>query len=353
MHLRKEKHVPSGERANSAPLGASSRLDQRGRRIRTRFLILVSLSIALIAVGAGFMPAGCGSETDSDSSSTSPASGVEPAASFPVTLTDDHGTVITIPSEPLRIVSTAPSNTEILFALGLGNRVVGVSSLDDYPPEAAVVPKIGDFQVNPEAVIACDPDLVLGFLGNDDGLTAVSETGIPVLVFDPASLDGVYSDIETIGRATGAVSQADELVTSIKNDVEAIAKTARETGASPRIFYALDTALWTAGPGSFLDELIRVAGGINIAEEVAGGLAQPYYQFAPEQLVAADPDVILLANTAYKTTTEFTRDPRFAGLKAVEEDRVMVVDDVLITRPGPRIARGLEILAAAIHSGSF
>ena len=327
----------------------------RSPRGRARFVYLISSLLATFTVTVALVPAGCGAGEPANSSPSSTTSSpvkstaVQRPAGFPITLTDDLGRSATIPGEPQRIVSTAPSNTEILFALGLGSRVVGVSSLDDYPPEAQALAKIGDFQVNPEAVLACDPDLVLGFLGNEDALAVVSDAGIPVLVFDPASVEGIYADIETIGRATGALSHADALIASVNAAVEAVAETARTTGASPRVFYALDTALWTAGPGSFLDELIGLAHAINVAGEVTGAAVQPYYQLAPEQLAAVDPDVILLPNTAFASIDQFTSDPRFSGLKAVKEGRVILIDDVIVTRPGPRIAEGLEVLAAAIH----
>jgi iron complex transport system substrate-binding protein len=194
---------------------------------------------------------------------------------------------------------------------------------------------------------------VLGHSGNEEALAPIAKAGVPVLIFSPSSLEGVYASIDTIGKATGATARATALVASIKAQVQAVADTAAKTGASPRVVYALDTTLWTAGPGSFVDDLIRLAHGINVAAENAGPATSAYFQLAAEQLAALNPDVILLPNTAFKSATEFTSDPRFAGLNAVKDGRVMVIDDVVVTRPGPRIAEGLKVLAAAIHPGTF
>jgi iron complex transport system substrate-binding protein len=300
--------------------------------------------VLALVLTAALLAAGCGAAT--------PTTTAQAGGAFPLTVTDDLGNQVTIAKQPTRIVSTAPSNTEILFALGLGSRVVGRSSLDDYPPEAQSIPTVGDYQVNTEAVIALNPDLVLGYLGNEEALASVTKMGIPTMIFNPADLAGIYANIETIGRATGADTQAAALVKSLKAQVQQIADAAAKTNESPKVFYALDNTLWTAGPGSFLDELLKLAHATNVADQ-PGPEVKDYYQFAAEQLAAADPDLILLPNTAYKSAAEFTSDARFANLRAVKEGHVVVIDDVIITRPGPRIAEGLKVLAGAIHPGLF
>ena len=289
--------------------------------------LLLFILAALLLVAGSLLVAGCGSDQ----------------------------TDATVESIPMRIVSTAPANTEMLFALGLGERVVGVTSLDDYPPEAAKIAKIGDFQPNPEAIVALDPDLVVGYSGNEEALAPIKTAGTPVLILNPATVAQIYTDITTVGAATGATGQATELVESIKAQMKSVGDAAAAAGDSPKVFFAVDNTLWTAGPGSFVDELLTLAHATNVAATPGadGAAAQPYYQFAPEQLVAADPDVILLPGSFYKSAEEFSADPRFAGLRAVKEGRVLVIDDVTVTRPGPRIADGLKVLAMAIHPGAF
>jgi iron complex transport system substrate-binding protein len=255
----------------------------------------------------------------------------------------------------MRIVSTAPANTETLFALGLADRIVGVTSLDDYPPEAAAVAKVGDFQVNTEAVMALSPDLVVGYAGAEEALAPVQAAGAAVIILNPTNLEGIFANMTLVGTATGAQAEAAQLVEAMRAEVEAVTAVTAAATESPKVFYALDNTLWTAGPGSFVDELLKLVNATNVGsmESADSAAVQPYYQFAPEQLVAADPDVILLPNTAYATIDEFVADPRFADLRAVKEGRVILIDDVIITRPGPRIGQGLKALAEAVHPEAF
>jgi iron complex transport system substrate-binding protein len=339
----------------------SPSLPPLGRRSPVTLLLAALLLTVLLAC----LPllAGCGDDTAATGASTT-AAAVSTTASrpaelaegtFPVTVTDDNGNDVTIVAKPVRIVSTAPSNTEILFALEVGDRVVGVTSLDDYPPEVADIAKIGDFQTNTEAVMALSPDLVVGYSGNEEALAPVQAAGAPVLILNPPTLEGIYVDIAMVGTATGATGKAAELVESIKAQISEITEAAAATGESPTIFYALDNTLWTAGPGSFVDELLALVSATNVGSMAGahGTAAQAYYQLSPEQLLAADPHVILLPSTAYTSADEFTADARFASLTAVKDGRVYVVDDTMVTRPGPRIAQGLKILAEAIHPGAF
>jgi iron complex transport system substrate-binding protein len=164
-----------------------------------------------------------------------------------------------------------------------------------------------------------------------------------------ASVAGIYTDMRTIGAAVGAPEAAEDLIASLQTEIEGISNTARETGETPTVFYALDDTLWTVGPGSFVDELITLAGAANAG---ASG-SSAYFQLTPEQLVAADPDAVLLPNTVFPTVEAFAADPRFAPLRAVKEGRVYLIDDTTVTRPGPRVGQGLLILAKALHPDAF
>jgi len=329
---------------------ARPNLPPAGRRLPLPPVLLASLVALTMLLGGALLLAGCGSAGTSTTTQPQTTQGT-----FPVTVKDDDGNSMTIAKEPVRIVSTAPASTEILFALGVGDRVVGVSSLDDYPPQVTSIAKVGDFQANTEAVMALSPDLVIGYSGNEDALNPVKAAGADVIILNPASMEGIYNNITMVGAATGATAQAAGLVDSLKAQVKQIADAATATGKSPKVFYALDNTLWTAGPGSFVDELLKIVNATNVGSMPSSKSAatQPYYQFAPEQLVAADPDVILLPNTAYKTIDEFVKDPRFAELRAVKDGHVYVIDDVIITRPGPRIADGLKALLQAVHPGAL
>jgi iron complex transport system substrate-binding protein len=328
----------------------------------------VLLAVLLLAAGLALLVAGCGSGA-SDGTTTTVAETTTTAAAettttvaaapaegtFPVTVVDDNKASVTIEAQPTRIVSTAPSSTEILFALGLDDRIVGVTSLDDYPPQAADVAKVGDFQVNTEAVMALSPDLVVGYAGAEEALKPVQNAGAPVIILNPSTVDAIYDNITLVGQATGATGKADELVASLKAQIEEISQTAAATGESPKVFYAVDNTLWTCGPGSFVDNLLTLAHATNVASQSGADSAavQAYYQFAPEQLVAADPDIILVPNTAYKSADEFTSDARFASLRAVKEGHVYLINDIVVTRPGPRVGDGLMTLVDLIHPGAL
>jgi iron complex transport system substrate-binding protein len=349
---------------------------------------LLALLFALVLVASlVIMAAGCGSKTTTTSAATATSATTAPAGdtsttaapagdttttaasagsdttvastpaeegTFPVTLKDDNGNSVTIKAKPMRIVSTAPASTEILFALGVGDRVVGVSSLDDYPAEAAKIAKVGDFQANTEAIMALSPDLVLGYSGNEEALAPVQKAGSPVMIFNPTTLEQIYADITMVGQATGATGKADEVIAGIKAQVGQITAEAAKNSFSPKVFYALDNTLWTAGPGSFVDQLLKLVGATNVGSVSGGGNAatQAYYQFSAEQLVASDPDIVLLPNTAYKSVDEFTGDPRFAQLTAVKDKHVYLINDVIITRPGSRVGEGLKTLFDAIKAGT-
>lgn len=343
-------------------------LPARQRTLSPPTFLLAILLTALLLAGS-LLVAGCGSEdangagTSATTAAATPTTAAAPTATtaaaeaaFPVTVTDDNGVSVTVEAEPMRIVSTAPASTETLFALGLGDRVVGVSSLCDYPTEVADITKVGDFQPNTEAIMALSPDLVVGYSGNEEALAPIQDAGCPVIIFNPATLEGVYANITTLGAVTSKTAEAAALVETIKAEIAEVGKTAAATGDKPRVFYGLDNTLWTCGPGSFVDEMLSLSNCVNIgsADMPEGVAAQAYYQLTPEQLVATDPDVILLpTSSGYSSAEEFTGDSRFAGLSAVKQGRVYLFDDAIVTRPGARVGQGLKVLAAAIHPGAF
>jgi iron complex transport system substrate-binding protein len=291
----------------------------------------------------------------------SPASSVAPSASqpsaFPLTLTDDAGRDVSLESEPARVVSLAPSNTEIVCALDTCDRLVGVTDFDDFPAEVANIDKVVTMaQVDVEAVVAAEPDLVLA-AGNELTPTAVidqlADLGLAVLVLYPESLAEVTADIELVGAALGRTDAAQALV----DDMEARIATVETAVAgldAPRTFYEVSVfegTIYTAGEGSFLASLIETAGG----EPITGDALSTAIEL--EELVAADPELILLGDATYDpsiTAQSVAERPGWETMTAVADGRVVVMtDDVVITRPGPRIVDGLEALARAIHPGAL
>jgi len=300
--------------------------------------VLLVLTVGLAACG-GVSPA--------------PTATLEPPTT---TLTDDIGNVIEVARPVERIVSLAPSNTEIAFTLGLGDRLVGVTDFCDYPPEALEIEKIGGVEPNLEQIVALDPDLVLAIGGEPDPpiIGQLQELGLTVLVLKPGDLDALYHDIELVGQAAGVPERAAELVAGMRERVAAVTATTAGVTERPLVFYELDatdpTRPWTAGCGSWHDEFIGMAGGTNLA----GTQESPWVQLSAEEIVAQDPDVIVLGDAAWGTTPEaVAQRPGWEVISAVREGRVYPIDDNLISRPGPRVVEGIEELARLIHPELF
>jgi iron complex transport system substrate-binding protein len=281
------------------------------------------------------------------------ASATPRATSYPLTITDDAGRAVTVARRPQRIVSLAPSNTEILFALGLADRVVGVDKYSNYPPAAAQKPQISDYSsTNLEQVLVTEPDLILAAgITSRDVIAAFESRGLTVVVLNPPTLDGIFGDITLIGQ----VADVSGAAATVRGDLEGrlATLTARLATAStkPRVFFELDaTQFYTIGPKSFIDDLITRAGGANIAADAATA----YPQLSAEQIIAKDPEVIVLSDEGFGTTvaTVGTR-PGWAGISAVKNNRVVAIDPDLTNRPGPRALDALEQLARALHPELF
>jgi iron complex transport system substrate-binding protein len=264
---------------------------------------------------------------------------------FPVTLTDDEGVEATLEAVPERIVTFAPSHTEILFALGLGDRVVGVSGpFDDFPAEATDIPEVagaGGVEPNVEQVLALEPDLLLTAFIGGEWKERLRDLEIPVFTTLAASLDDTLEDIETVGRLTGAGSRAEALVADMADRAATI-----EAGTEEGTTCFLDLGdLFTVGPGSLEFDLLERAG----CDPVTAGAEEPYPQWSAEQLVRDDPDVYLVGEGVRAEAA--TSGPGVRDLTAVREGRVHEVDSDLISRPGPRVVDGLEELAAIMNEG--
>ncbi len=284
------------------------------------------------------------------------ATGCSHRSSLPGTFTDDSGRVITIEKTPQRLVSHVPGITEILFALGLGDKVVGVSSYCDYPPEAQLKAKVGDFW-NPtiENIVALDPDLVFTMGSNKPLMAEFDSLGITYVVLQPQDIDGVLKDIELVGKITDTEKTAEKLTNDMQEHISRV--TDRVSGANrPKVFYIIEAtdlnSPWTAGPGSFIDSLIRMAGGENIGAKAR----DPWSQFSIEEIVNSDPDIIILPTkhgTAFTAPEVLKENPIWQQITAVKQGRIFTIDDDLVSRYGPRIVLGLEEMARMIHPELF
>jgi iron complex transport system substrate-binding protein len=293
---------------------------------------------------------------------------IEPSPTIPptavptsevITLTDDLGRTITLTSPAQRVVSIAPSNTEILFAIGAGPQVVGRDETSDYPPEAKALPTIGGYSgFNLEAIVALHPDLVLaqgGGLNSPELIASLEHLGLTVYVLpNPSTLEDMYTNLETVARLTGHESDANTLVNSLLARVAAVDAKIMPLSATPTVYYELDatdpTKPYTAGPGTFVDLLITRAGGKNIGESLQGQWAQ----ISLEQLVVVNPAIIILGDSAYGETPEkVAARPSWGVLTAIQTGKVFPFDDNLVSRPGPRLVDGLEALAKLLHPDQF
>jgi iron complex transport system substrate-binding protein len=323
-------------------------------RLRAVFL---SSILALLAAACGSPPGASLSPSAALASPTAP-----PETAYPVTLTDDAGRSVTIDEEPQRIVSLAPSNTEIACALDACDQLAGVPEYKQgYPDEvlSAIedVPVVVSFgPVDREAIVAADPDLILA-AGNEltptTDIKSLADLGYPVLTLYPESLAEVSADIELVGTALNASAEAHHVTADMAERTAAV-EAAVADAERPRTFYEVsifEGTIYTAGEDSFLASLIETAGG----EPITGDAKTT--AIALEDLVTADPEIILLGDAAYDQTITpqvVAKRQGWAGMTAVKNDRVMPMpEDILITRPGPRIVDGLEALARAIHPEAF
>ncbi len=328
-------------------------LSIRVRTPRAIHVLLLALATVLAACAGPAATASPVPATAGPSALATPPSTAAPA--FPAVITDDEGTSVTIPSEPQRIVTLTPATTETLFALGVGDRIVGKSEdILLYPPEAGAIPDVEKFDgsavaVDIERIVAAKPDLVIagGNFGTPpDAVQRLRELGMPVVVVYAPSVAAVLDDIELVGTAVGRSDQASVITDRMRAGFAAV-ETAVAGESRPRVYYEIDATGAFYGPAdeSFLAEMISMAGG----EPITTG-SPDKYDISGERLLQVDPEVILLADAAYGVTAaDVAARPGWSTMTAVKTGDIRAIDDTTITRPGPRLFLGLELLAATIH----
>jgi iron complex transport system substrate-binding protein len=271
------------------------------------------------------------------------------------TIVDDYGRTVTLDGIPQRIVSIAPSSTEILFAVGAGPQVVGVDNYSDYPAEAAGLPKVGDFPPSTEAIVALQPDLIVGGdLVPLAQLEQLANQGIPYVLFADRTLEDVMKTIRLAGVITGHVSEADEVAGELEDRIDAVKAKIQDSGLpKPKVYVEYDDFMgfWTYGPGSFGDDLITSAGGVNIAHNTSS----EYPTVESEYVIAQDPDIIIFTTGPWSTLSKDTyiNRPGWSTIDAVENGDIYGVDANLISRYGPRVIDCLELLAEIFYPEVF
>ncbi|WP_299463306.1 ABC transporter substrate-binding protein [uncultured Gimesia sp.] len=310
--------------------------------------------------------AGCGSEKSEQNLKsgqiTASSTKKQNPSGFPATVKDDRGVEVAIAQKPVRIVSLLPSHTEILFAIGAGEQMVGCTTYCNYPAETEQLKKVAlssPGSVSLEALVALQPDLI--FLGGDyQRLLAdqLSKLQVPVLSFESQSVADIEHSIRGISRSTGHVESGETLIRKIKQDIAALQARVKpyQKQGEPRVFYQVwDQPLMTAGPASFIGELIDLIGGENVFADVE--IAYP--QVSEETLILRNPDVILMpyvkggpTDVAASLRTLNAR-PGWKEMNAVKNKRLYIIEDDLISRPGPRVVQGLQKIAQALYPEAF
>lgn len=288
----------------------------------------------------------------------------EEAVAGPISVIDDVGRNVTITGyPPERIVSLAPSCTEILFALGLGDKVVGVDEFSDYPlevqerVEAGNLTTVGSFsEISMELVVGLEPDLILA-TGGVQRVVVESLEGLdqPVVVLYPERFDGVLADISLVGKATGQIDEAEALVADMQKRAQEIAD--KTQGAlRPRVYveYYFNGGYWSFASGSYTDELIYMAGGVNVFSGVAGG----HISTSTEEVLMTNPEIIIISKGTMATACGLTPErikerPGWNEIYAVQNDQIYEIDEPILALPIPRLIEGLEELAKVIHPELF
>lgn len=335
------------------------------KKIHFYTLLLLALTLVLAACSAppaptASAPTAAPQPTTAVQVQSTSAPTVAPtsASAAGTTLTDGAGRSVTLSGVPTRIVSLTPSTTEIVCALGKCEAIIGRDQFSDFPAQVKSVPVLSDgFNPNYEQIVAAKPDLVLvAAITAPDVIKKLDELKLPTLVVGDvnSNFESVKRDIQLVGKALGADAQAADVTASMDKKLADLKSKIAQAKTKPRVFWELDATdpakPYTPGPGTFIDEIIALAGGENIA----GKADSPYVQINAEEVIKANPEVIILSDAAYGVAPESVgKRPGWNVIDAVKNNRVFPIDDNLVSRPGPRVIEGLEAAARLIHPELF
>jgi iron complex transport system substrate-binding protein len=307
--------------------------------------VFVVFSIILLMAVLSGLPVSC----------TSPAESTPPA---PLTITDQLGRTVTLKTAtPRRIVSLAPSHTETIYALGIADRLAAVTDYCNYPPEAKEKPSIGGFSTpNIEEIVAMEPDLILATgIHEDKVILQLESKGLTVVAVNPMTIDDVIESITLVGKVTGAAEQAADLLDDMQKRIKAVTdKTAGlNDDEKPRVLFVVwHDPLMAAGSATLHDELIRMAGGINIAGDL-----EDYADISLEAVLTANPQVIIagigMGSGEDLPFQYLNTEPRLEDTDARRDNSIYPINQDLVGRPGPRVVKALEQFAEFIHPELF
>jgi iron complex transport system substrate-binding protein len=313
------------------------------------------LAAALLLTSA----VGCAKKEESPSGIKEPvtASSPSPSASpqstanskktvYPLTVKDASGKEVTFTKAPERIVSLSPSETEVLFALGLGNKIYGVSDYDDYPAEAKTKPKMGNLQGNTEAILAANPEIVFAGLSlNKKSVEKLTELKLNLFSVEPKTVDQSMERILQYGKITDTQEQAEKVVAQMKAEKQKVVDAVKglKEDQKKKVYIEFSPG-WTVGKGEFMDDLITLAGGVNVASDLVG-----WKQISEEKIIQSNPDVILFAKGVPDLEKTIRGRGGWEKITAIKNNAVAGLDDNLLSRPGPRVTQGLIDIAKAIY----
>ncbi len=318
--------------------------------IRKQGALLAALSLVIALALAACAPATPAAEPTALAAQPNPT---QTHASTEITLMDGLGREVSLPSPAKKIVSLAPSNTEVLYAIGAGSQVIARDDFSDYPEEAKSLATIGGNMgnYNLEEIARLQPDLVLAAgLNIPEQVKALENLGLTVYYLNnPTDLAGMFTNLQTVGQLTGHADQASALAQTLRIRAATVESALSGSTERPKVFYELDgtdpAKPWTAGSGTFINTFIQMAGGVNVAANLDG-----WAQLSQEELILQNPDIILLGDSAYGITIEKVAGrPGWGQIKAVQDKNIHPFDDNLVSRPSPRLIDGLELLAQILH----
>lgn len=309
-------------------------------------------SFKYVAIGAVVLTLGaCQSET-TEKTDAEPTNKGEEQANY--TVTDDLDNELTFEKVPETVVSLIPSNTEILYGIGAGEKVIGATDYDNYPAEAAEVERISDSVVfNAERIIEMDPDVVIGYsTGAPTGYEELEAAGIQVFVIESAqSFEDVYGDIEQISTVMGLEDKGDTLNSSIQQQIEEVQEKIEGVEAKKQVFFEISPSpeIYTAGQKTFQQEILNHANVENIFGDLEG-----WPKISEEEVITRNPEIIT-------TTVSYTEDPigeikareGWSDIEAIQNDQVFFLDSDITSRPGPRIGDAVELVAKTIYPDLF
>ncbi|MDF2720792.1 MAG: yvrC [Paenibacillus sp.] len=312
-------------------------------------IIALIVAITLTACGQSGTPSASNDASQASggaAKTTTPAAPSGKRTTYPLTVKDGSGKEFTFAKAPERIVSLSPTETEVLFALGLDEQIFGVSNLDDYPEAAKSKPKMGDLQGNAESIIAARPEIVFAGLSlNKNSVAKLNELKLNLFQTNPKTVDEAIERILQFGIILDRQEQAEKVAAEMRKEKQQVVDALK--GLKPeqkKKVYIEFSPGWTVGKGEFMDDLITLAGGVNVASDLQG-----WKQISEEKIIQSNPDIILFAKGVPNLEKTIRDRSGWNKINAIANNKVIGLDDNLLARPGPRITKALGDMAKSIY----